>query len=137
MLGLGEITGFLGKAIDKIFPDKDKANEAKLKMLELEQQGEFKEIDLAFKAIVSESQSADKWTSRARPSFMYVMYILFLMGIVMGGLYAFSPEIAENVTTGFKAWFEAIPENLYWLFGTGYLGYSGARSYEKVKKVAK
>jgi len=25
----------------------------------------------------------------------------------------------------------AIPENLWWLFGAGYLGYTGARSFDK------
>src|SRR5512137_2244250 len=32
-------------------------------------------------AALSEAQSQDKWTSRARPSFMYVIYIIILAGI--------------------------------------------------------
>ena len=28
----------------------------------------------------------------------------------------------------------AIPEELWWLFGTGYLGYTGARSFDKRRK---
>ncbi len=32
-------------------------------------------------AIVAEANSADPWTSRARPSFLYVMYALLLWAI--------------------------------------------------------
>ena len=134
---LDSITGLLGTAIDKIFPDKDKANEAKIKMLELQQAGEFKEIDLAYQAIVAEANSTDKWTSRARPAFMYTFYILLLSSIPMGIVFAISPTTANNIITGFGNWFAAIPDEIYWLFGSGYLGYTTARTYEKRKNISK
>jgi len=31
----------------------------------------------------------------------------------------------------------AIPDSLYTLFGAGYLGYTGARSFDKIKGVSK
>lgn len=134
---LDSIFNLLGGALDKIFPDKDKANEAKLRMLELQQSGQFKELELAYDAIKAEAQSADKWTSRARPAFMYVFYILLLAGIPMGIVFAVSPTTAENIITGFGHWFNAIPDEIYWLFGSGYLGYTTARTYEKKRGISK
>jgi len=131
MVNITGISDFLGKALDKIFPDKEKANEAKIKMLELQQQGEFKEIEMAYQAIIAEANSNDKWTSRARPSFMYVFYILLLASIPMGIVHAVSPEVANDIIAGFGNWFRAIPDEVYWLFGSGYLGYTTARTYEK------
>lgn len=127
------ISELIGKGLDKIFPDKDQANAAKVKMLELQQQGQFKEIDLAYQSIIAEAQSNDKWTSRARPSFMYVFYFLLLASVPMGIVNAISPTVTADIIAGFGMWFKAIPEEIYWLFGTGYLGYNAARSYDKRK----
>lgn len=128
--GLFEIGG---KIIDKLFPDPEAAAKAKMELAVLQQQGELKELETRMSAILAEANSQDPWTSRARPSFMYVMYFLFIMAIPMGITSALNPELATSITAGFKAWFEALPEELYWLFGTGYLGYSAARSYDKGK----
>jgi hypothetical protein len=84
-------------------------------------------------AIIAEAQSQDPYTSRARPSFLYVMYALILAAIPMGVLHAYNPELAVSIATGLKAWLEALPEELWWLFGAGYLGYTGARTIDKVK----
>lgn len=46
--GLGSVFDFASKIIDKIFPDQNAANAAKLKMLELQQAGEFKEMEQVF-----------------------------------------------------------------------------------------
>ena len=88
------------------------------------------------KAIYAEASSADPWTSRARPSFMYVIYILILSAIPFSVLFAFAPGVAGQVVLGFKAWLTAIPDSLLTLFGVGYVGYVGSRSYEKAKGVA-
>jgi len=127
VLGIGD------KLIDKIFPDKVKAAEAKLQLVQLEQTGELKELEVSMSAILAEANSKDPWTSRARPSFLYVIYLMVLFGIPMGFLSAYDPQMAINIANGFKAWLAAIPEALYALFGAGYLGYTGARTYDKVK----
>lgn len=121
------------KLLDKVIPDEKEREKAKLELLKQQQSGQFREMDVAVSAIIAEAKSNDKWTSRARPSFLYVIYILLLASIPMGVLFAISPEVAANVTTGFKAWLTAIPEPLYTLFGAGYLGYAGVRSYDKGK----
>jgi hypothetical protein len=68
---------------------------------------------------------------------MYVIYTMLLMGIPMGFLSAYDPVVATNVAEGFKAWLDAIPKELYGLFGVGYVGYTGARTYEKYKGATK
>jgi phosphotransferase system glucose/maltose/N-acetylglucosamine-specific IIC component len=62
---------------------------------------------------------------------MYVIYILILASIPMGLIYAFSPQMATSVAQGFGAWLRAIPDELYVLFGAGYLGYGAFRSFDK------
>lgn len=84
-------------------------------------------------AIIAEAQSADPWTSRARPSFLYMMYALFLWAIPMGILSAFKPETASSIASGMNAYLNGLPEPLYALFGTGYLGYTAARQWGKAK----
>jgi hypothetical protein len=134
LTGIGAVFDFGSKVIDKLFPDKTEAERLKLELLRQQQAGEFKELEARYSAIVAEAQSADPWTSRARPSFMYVMYLMILASIPMGFLFAFRPDVAMAVTAGVKNWLAALPEEMWWLFGAGYLGYSGARMFEKVKR---
>lgn len=132
---------FGGKLIDKIFPDKiaQEAERAKaeLVLMQAVRAGDIEETRVQLSAILSESQSADPWTSRARPTFMYVIYIMILAGIPMGFIAAAKPEFATAVAAGMKQWLDAIPSDLYTLFGVGYLGYGGFRTLEKRKGVAK
>jgi hypothetical protein len=127
--------------IDRVFPDKEKQAaeraQAELALAQLAQDGKIKEMATSMSAIIAEAQSPDPWTSRARPSFMYVMYVMILMAIPMGVLAAFKPDLAVAIANGMKAWLNAIPEELYTLFGVGYLGYAGARMFEKRAGVSK
>jgi len=74
---------------------------------------------------------ADRWASRARPTFLYVMYVLLLWAIPMGLVSAVDPPTAAAITHGMAAYLAALPEPLYALFGTGYLGYTAAREWGK------
>ena len=127
LLGVGS------KVLDKLFPDPAQLAEAKLKLLQSQQSHELDEINVQLSAIIADAKSADPWTSRARPSFMYVIYILILTAIPMGVLSAASPDTASHIISGFHQWLAAIPESYLQLFGVGYLGYVGGRSWEKVK----
>lgn len=131
----------IGKVIDRIFPDKvaqaSERAKADMALVALQQSGELELLSRQLQAIVAEAQSTDPWTSRARPTFLYVIYIMILMSVPMGFLSAFRPEIASAVAYGMSSWLKAIPDALYTLFGVGYLGYTGARGWEKSKKVAK
>ena len=131
---IGLLLPVIGKVLDKIIPDTAARDKAKADLAKLEFEGDLKEMEVKMSAIVMEAQSTDPWTSRARPSFLYVVYIIILSAIPMGVLFAFSPETANNITVGFQQWLAAIPEDMWTLFGVGYLGYAGARSYDKGKK---
>lgn len=120
-----------GKLIDKFIPDPVEKMKAKAELVKMQQNGELKELETRMSAILAEANSKDPWTSRARPSFMYVIYVCILAGIPMGVLHAFYPAIAVGVAEGFKAWLQAIPDTLYTLFGVGYVGYSAARTVDK------
>ncbi len=136
LTGIGSILDFGGKIIDKVFPDPAQREAAKLEFYKAQQAGQFKEMEIQMSAILAEAQSADPWTSRARPSFLYVVYILILSALPMGILHAFNPEAAASVAVGAKAWLEAIPAPIVELFQWVMLGYIGGRSIEKVKGAA-
>lgn len=132
--GIGKAVGSIVDTVaDKFFVDATEKEKFKLEAAKMQQEGEFKKIEHQMSAILAEARSQDKWTSRARPSFMYVMYILILFSIPMGIITIFSPESAVKLTQGVKSWLAALPTELYTLFGVGYLGYTGARSWDKGK----
>ncbi len=119
--------------IDKLIPDPQARAAAKLELLRLQNTQELDTLKEQMAAIIAEAQSKDPWTSRARPSFMYVMYVLLLWSIPMGLIAATQPNIAESIKIGMTGYLKAIPDSLYALFGTGYLGYTAARQWGKVK----
>ncbi|TVO57548.1 holin family protein [Denitromonas halophila] len=123
--------------LDRVIPDPEARDKAKLELLKMEQDGRFEEMRIRLSAILAEANSADPWTSRARPSFLYVMYVMILMAIPIGIAHVINPAAVLTFTAGVQAWLAAIPEELWWLFGAGYLGYSGARAIEKRKGVTK
>lgn len=129
------LIGPIASIIDKIIPDKEARAKAKLELIALEGSQEMKIIEAQLQAIVAEANSTDPWTSRARPSFLYVMYVLLLAALPMGVLSAFSPATAREIAAGMNAYLAGLPEPLYALFGTGYLGYTAARQWGKVKGV--
>ncbi len=130
---IGPITSIL----DKIIPDKEARAKAQFELLKLERTQEMALIEARLQAIVAEAQSSDPWTSRARPSFLYVMYVLILTALPMGLLSAFNPAAASDIAQGMNAYLAGLPDPLYALFGTGYLGYTAARQWGKVKGVDK
>lgn len=117
-----------GKIIDKIFPDQESKQRAKIELAMMQQNGELKELETRMSAILAEAKSADPWTSRARPSFLYVIYLMILTAIPMGILSAFNPAMAIQIASGMQAWLASIPDALWATFGIGYTGYTVARS---------
>ncbi|MGB3753545.1 MAG: holin family protein [Parerythrobacter sp.] len=132
---IDSLIGPIASIIDKIIPDKAARAQAKLELIQLQGSQELQAIEARLAAIVAEAQSGDPWTSRARPSFLYVMYTLLLFAIPMGVLAAFNPQTAQDIARGMNSYLGGLPEPLYALFGTGYLGYTAARQWGKVKGV--
>ena len=123
----------LGKVIDRVIPDKDAQSRARAELARMEQEGELRQTEVQISAILAEAQSRDKWTSRARPTFLYVMYGVILLTIVGGIIGIWFPDQVTTAAQNIANLLAAIPESLWWLFGTGYLGYTGARSVDKWK----
>jgi hypothetical protein len=67
--------------------------------------------------IQADAKSGDKFTQRARPSFMYIVECILVCNYIVFPLMNRPPL--------------ALPEPLFWLFGSAILGYTGARSWEK------
>ena len=131
---MGIIEGIIGPIaglLDKIIPDPKARDAAKLELLKLEGGQEMERVKSQMSAVLAEAQSTDPWTSRARPSFLYVMYVLLLWSIPMGLIAAARPDMADAIARGMNAYLNGIPESLYALFGTGYLGYTVAREWGK------
>lgn len=126
------LIGPIAALIDKVIPDKAQRDKAKLELLQMQGSQDLAEINARLSAIVAEANSHDPWTSRARPSFLYVMYVLLLWALPMGLLAAFSPAKAAEIAAGMNAYLSGLPEPLYALFGTGYLGYTAARQWGKI-----
>jgi len=126
------------KIIDKIFPDPTEKSKAQLELLKQQQAGEFRELETRFEAIKAEANSTDKWTSRARPCFMYVFYFILLSLTIIGpAIGVANPEAMAAFFDNVGKGFEAVPEELWWTFTAGYLGYTTARTVEKKKGVTK
>ena len=129
------VIGPIGKLLDKIIPDPQARDRAKMELLQLQGTQEMEALKAQLSAILAEAGSSDPWTSRARPSFLYVMYTIILWVIPMGLIAAVAPDTAKGIATGMNAYLAGIPEPLWALFGTGYLGYTAARQWGKVKGV--
>jgi len=135
-MGLFEaIVGPVSKLLDRIIPDPEARDRAKLELIKLQGDQELASIGAQMQAIVAEAQSPDPWTGRARPSFLYVMYAMILWAIPMGLIAAADPKMALGIGNGMTAYLRGLPEELYALFGTGYLGYTAARTWGKMKGV--
>ena len=75
------IIGPVAKLLDKIIPDPQARDAAKLELIKMQGSQELDLVQVQLSAIVTEADSTDPWTSRARPGFLYVMYVLLLWSI--------------------------------------------------------
>lgn len=131
---IGGIFGIGTKLIDKLFPDPAAKAQAQLELLKMQQSGELEEVKVQLSAIMAEANSSDPWTSRARPSFLYLFYVIVAFLVIVAPVFGvFFPAQMDQFFKNTAAGFDAIPEPMWWTFTTGYLGYVGARQYGKIK----
>lgn len=113
---------FVGKVLDKIFPDKEDAAAAKLKLLELEQNGELKELETAARIVSAEAESEHWLTSTWRPITMLVFVA------IIANNYILYPYLS-------LFWSEApsleLPDHMWELLKIGLGGYVVSRGVEK------
>jgi hypothetical protein len=126
-----------GKLIDRLFPDPEAAAKAKVALMQAEGQQALAEMQLSMSAIVAEAQSADPWTSRARPTFLYVIYLVILLCVFGAIVGIWWPNHVTTAAQNLNNLLASIPDSLWTLFGVGYLGYSGARTFDKWKSGAR
>lgn len=94
--------------------------EIQIAQIELEAKAQdevAREVEAASANIRADAVSGDKYTSRARPSFIYFMLLILLFNYVV------FPLVGRAVLV--------FPDALFWLFGSCMLGYTGARTWEK------
>lgn len=119
------------KLIDRIIPDPAQREQAKLALFQAEGQQALQEMQVTLSAILAEANSADPWTSRARPTFLYVIYGVILLCVLGSIIGIWWPQQVFQAAENLNKLLGAVPESLWWLFGAGYLGYTGARSVDK------
>lgn len=132
------IDGVLGLGtalIDRLFPDKAKADEAKLRLLELQQTGELKlleaETAIALKQgdiNVAEAQSGNWFASTWRPALGWVCVLAFAAKFVGGpSLYVLAQYTGHHVDLPPIDMTEMLPILI------GMLGLGTLRTVEKIK----
>jgi hypothetical protein len=130
--------GSMAKDLREAFVGKEMTPE-----LQVELQKKVMDLELAvtnsqMTMIAAEASSSDPWTSRARPSFMYVFYFMLLfIGITAPVIGIWYPQHMTTFFANVQLGLAAIPDSLYTLFGAGYLGYATARTVEKKAGVSK
>jgi Holin of 3TMs, for gene-transfer release len=75
--------------------------------------------------ITAETKSEDSFVRRARPTFLYVIIAAMAYSLIV------APTINACLHKGLVAM--QIPDAYLELFGVAFLGYTGARSWEKTK----
>lgn len=110
------------------------ANEHEIQMKEYEltvkaMEAETKALEIAGQNIRAEAQSGDKYTSRARPTYLYLFYIILGFNFIVLPIVQMFKGIG---VTDLKP--IAYPEIMWEVFIAGYLGYVGAREFGKWKR---
>lgn len=114
------------------------------KLAQMDADLEAKLADIQGQNIRAETASSDKYVSRARPTFLYAMIAAIFFSLVVVPLVQMTGGIVAAMAghTTLVAAMQAvkvleIPGDYLSLFGVGFLGYTGARSWEKSKGLSK
>ena len=107
LTGFGAAFGLVGKVIDKIFPDKEAADKAKLELLKMQQAGEFKELEAELQKAqmqvnvnVEEAKSFSNFRGGWRPFVGWVcglglLYSVLLQPLITAMIQTFVPGYAQ------------------------------------------
>jgi len=122
-MSLTALIPLLGTVIDKILPDKDQAEKAKVKLAELHQSGELSAIESQVRVIVAEASSQHKLAAIWRP------LIMLMFGVIVANNYIVYPYLSLFFDAAPKL---DLPPDLWALMKLGLGGYVVGRSAEKV-----
>ena len=100
MLPLGALLDIGGKILDKVFPDPAQAEQAKLKLLEMQQNGELAKIaaDTAEQQELTKRHEADmasdSWLSKnIRPMMLIALFVAYV-GFALASVFDFDTKTA-------------------------------------------
>ena len=107
------LIGPIAALIDKLIPDPKARDAAKLELIKLQGAKIWRRCARNCPRSLPRRKPPDPWTSRARPSFLYVMYVIILWSLPMGLIAAFRPQAAADIAAGMNAYLAGLPEPLY------------------------
>lgn len=140
LTGLGSLFDFGGKLIDKLFPDPQKAQEAKIELFKLQQNGELAilaaETDLAKGQLdinTEEAKSSNFFVSGWRPACGWVG----ATGLAYGAILEPFARFIAKVGFGYSGDFPVIDTTITMQILFGLLGLGAMRSYDKRQGTSK
>lgn len=137
--GFGALFDFGAKVVDKLFPDPQKAQEAKIELFKLQQTGELAQLaaetsltKAQIEVNAVEAASSDKFVSRGRPFVIWVGGFAFAYATILEPIARFVASVGFHYAGAFPAIDTTI--TLQVLFGL--LGLGAMRSYDKKQGTA-
>jgi hypothetical protein len=134
LTGLGSLFDFGGKLIDKIFPDPQKAQEAKIELFKLQQNGELAvlaaETQLAKGQLdvnLEEAKSTNWWVAGWRPACGWVG----AAGLAYSAILEPFARFVASVGFGYMGVFPVLDTTITMQILFGLLGLGAMRSYDK------
>jgi len=128
MFPLGALLDIGGKILDKVFPDPAQAEQAKLKLLEMQQNGELARIaaDTAEQQEITKrwesDMSSDSWLSKnIRPMALIAIFVGYFLFAMMS---AFGFNATESYVQLLGQWGQIV-----------FLAYFGGRTAEKIMEM--
>lgn len=95
-------------------------HEAEMARLEVEERKDARDL------IRQEGASDDPWIRRARPTFLWLIYLVIFWNFIVLGTIEYWRTGAALAQPPIN-----FPDELYMLFGSAFLGYTGFRSWDK------
>jgi uncharacterized membrane protein len=128
MFPLGALLDIGGKILDKVFPDPAQAEQAKLKLLEMQQNGELAKIaaDTAEQQEITKrwesDMASDSWLSKnIRPMALIAIFVGYFLFAMMS---AFGFNATESYVQLLGQWGQIV-----------FLAYFGGRTAEKIMEM--
>ena len=124
--GLSGLVGGVADIVGRFVITPDEKAKALIELRALEVRETEVIVSSAASAVKAEAESPDPWVRRARPTFLYIMYVVLVWNFILLPITQLLTSIPLHPID--------LPSDLYYLFGAGYLGYVGARTWDKGKK---
>jgi hypothetical protein len=130
IFGVGGLAGFAKDLIDKLIPDPQakaaalqKLQENQIEIIKMQDDLEAKLNETAGQNIRADAASGDKFTERARPTFMYIVEAILAFNFIVIPLIQM---LSGKAVAPFN-----LPADLLTLFGVCVTGYVMSRSVDK------